>query len=150
MRYEIKSLGIWSFVRVSFFINLIVGFLAGLLYAGLLGLIFAAAGSVGDLEDLPFDPSAVGPIILILLPIIFAVGCAFFNTLLGVVVVVAYNLMARMTGGFEMELGLVETASPKTPSSTVPSAVPPPPPSWNPPPPPPNYDPPRDRGPEPA
>ena len=148
MRYEIKSLGVWAFVRISFFLNLVIGFLIGLFYAAFLGVILAAAGSVGDLADLPFDPSALGPVLLILLPILFAIGSAVFNTVLGVIVIVAYNLIARMTGGFEMTLEPVATQT--VPVATVPvskTTSAPPPPTWNPPPPP-TFDPPRTGGPE--
>ena len=52
MRYEIKSLGAWAFVKVSFFLNLIIGFVFGLLYAGFMGLMLAVSSS------LPFDDVA--------------------------------------------------------------------------------------------
>jgi hypothetical protein len=144
MRYEIKSLGVWSFVRISFFLNLIVGFLIGLVYAAFLGVILTAAGSVGEL---PFNPSALGPLLLILLPVIFAVGSAVLNTLMGVIIIVAYNLIARMVGGFEMDLDPVQAPVATNPPPQVPPTAPPPPPGWNPPPPPPqSYGPPRNSG----
>ncbi|MCK4829458.1 hypothetical protein KA005_77755, partial [bacterium] len=39
MRYELKSIGIWAFTKVSFFVNLPVGFLLGLFYAAMLPFI---------------------------------------------------------------------------------------------------------------
>ena len=46
MRYELKSLGAWAFVKVSFFLNLVIGFIIGVLYAGFLGLILAASSAL--------------------------------------------------------------------------------------------------------
>ena len=148
MRYEVKSLGVWSFVRVSFFLNLVFGFLIGLLYAAVLGVVLAAAESVGEFGELPFDPSKFGAALLIMLPVLFAAVCAFFNTLLGVIMIVAYNVVAKMAGGFEMTLEPVVTPAAPLAAAPIPTTTTPPPPAWNPPPPPPTYDPPRDGGPE--
>jgi hypothetical protein len=148
MRYEVKSVGVWAFVRISFFLNLIIGFLIGLLYAAMLGVIFAAAESVGEFGDLPFDPSRFGAALIIILPVLFAAVCAVFNTLLGVIMIVAYNLIVKMTGGFEMTLEPVATPTAPAAAAPMQSTPPPPPPAWNPPPPPPTFEPPRNGGPE--
>jgi hypothetical protein len=124
---------------------LIVGFLVGIFYAAILMVIFAAASS-GPLEgisDLPIDLSAVGPLLLILLPIVFAIGGAVMGTLFGVVVISAYNLIARMVGGIEFVLEPMATQDGNSSAivlpkqDTVPKFVVPPPP------PPPQADPPR-------
>jgi len=157
MRYEIKSLGVWSFVKVSFFLHLVIGFVFGLFYAALLMMVFAVASSapMDEMAGLPFDLRAIGPLLMIILPIVMAVGGAVFGTLFGVVVIAAYNLIVRMVGGieFDLEPAALQQASPIPPvvsqSGLAPKYVaPPPPPTWNPPPPPPTVDPPRERGPE--
>lgn len=150
MRYELKSLGIWSFVKVSFFLHLVIGFVLGLFYAAMLMMVFAVASSapLDEISSLPFDLGAVGPLMMIILPIVMAVGGAVFGTLFGVLVVVVYNLIARMAGGveFDFEPVILQQVSSNTPTgyqpvSTPKFAVPPPPP-------PPTSDPPRNDGPE--
>lgn len=160
MRYELKSIGIWAFVRVSFFLHLIVGFLFGLFYAAMLMLILtvASSGPLDTMSDLPFDMRAVGPLLMIILPIAFAVGGAVMGTLIGVVLIAGYNLIVRMTGGFEFELAATSLPAPGAPATAVPKPVDPlafmpppppppgsptigpitPPPTYNPPPPPPS------------
>jgi len=158
MRYEIKSLGIWSFIRVSFFLHLVIGFVFGLFYAALLMMVFAVASSapLDEMAGLPFDLQTVGPLLMIILPIVMAVGGAVFGTLFGVLVVAAYNLIVRMVGGieFDLEPATLQQLNSKTPTGYPPGLTPryvvpppPPPPAWNPPPPPTN-DPPRNEGPE--
>jgi len=167
MRYEIKSIGIWAFIKISFFLSLVIGFIFGLFYAAFFSMILAvgSAGPYGDIADFPFEPGAVGPVLLIILPIGFAIGGAVINTLLGVISIVVYNLIARLTGGLEFELQSVTSAAPVSGVPTLPPpqpepqrfAPPPPPPSpavappepegppasppssaWTPPPPPPD------------
>lgn len=139
MRYEIKSIGIWAFVKISFFLSLVIGFVFGLFYAAFFSMILAvgSSGPYGDIGDFPFDPGAIGPILLIVLPIGFAVGSAVINTLLGVISIVVYNLIARLTGGLEFEL---QSVTSPVPVSVMPTAPPPPPEPqrYAPPPPPPS------------
>jgi len=139
MRYEIKSIGIWAFVKISFFLSLVIGFVFGLFYAAFFSMILAvgSAGPYGDIGDLPFDPGAIGPILLIILPIGFAIGSAVINTLLGVISIVVYNLIARLTGGLEFELQSVTSAAPVSGMPPVPPPQPEPQRFAPPPPPPP-------------
>ena len=156
MRYEIKSLGIWSFVKVSFFLHLVIGFVFGLFYAAMLMMVFAVASSapMDGMTGMRFDLRAVGPLLLIFLPIVMALGGAVYGTLLGVVLIVAYNLIVRMMGGieFDLEPTALQHASSVTPTVSQPDSTPkyvtppPPPTGWNPPPPPTN-DPRRSDGP---
>ncbi|MCX6834727.1 MAG: hypothetical protein NTW07_06260 [candidate division Zixibacteria bacterium] len=148
MRYEIKSLGIWSFVKVSFFLHLVIGFVLGLFYAALLMMVFAVASSapLDEMGGLPFDLQAVGPLLMIILPIAMAVGGAVFGTLFGVLVVAAYNLIARMAGGveFDFEPVVFQQVSSNTQTGYQPVSTPT---FVAPPPPPPTSDPPRNDGP---
>ena len=105
MRYELKSIGVWSFVRTSFFIHLVFGFVVGLFYAAIFGLMMAVFSSLPyGSGDTGFDPSTIGPIMIVLLPIICSVGMAVFGTFFTAVLVIAYNLIVRMVGGVEFEL----------------------------------------------
>ncbi|MCD6250336.1 MAG: DUF3566 domain-containing protein [candidate division Zixibacteria bacterium] len=127
MRYEVKSLGAWAFVKVSFFLNLIIGFVFGLLYAGFMALMLAISSAMpfDDVGQMPFDTDIIGPMFFILLPFIFAVGGAIFQTLFGLIIIGAYNLIAKFVGGIEMTLDPVEQTQPV---HTEPMQPPPPPP----------------------
>jgi len=146
MRYEIKSIGVWAYIKIGFFLNLLIGFVAGVFFAVFMSLQIAmmdqfgiGAGAGMAVDDLPMG------MMLILMPILFAIGGAVFYTLMGLIFVLIYNLVAKVTGGFEMDLRAVEQTVPVQPavtSTTTPQWQPPPPPSSTPPPPPPSSAPP--------
>ncbi len=104
MRYELRSIGLWSFIKVSFFINLPFGFMLGLLYTVTLPFMFAGMGEFGlggpviDPDDFPFG------VMLIVLPLMGALFAAVVLTLGGVVLVGFYNIIRRLIGGLELEL----------------------------------------------
>jgi len=160
MRYELKSFGIWAFVKVAFFLNLIIGFVFGLVYSAFLGLFLAASSAMPfeEMSEFPLDSNAIGPFLVIFLPFVFAIGGAICYTLFGLVIVGAYNLVARLVGGFEVTLEPVGQSQPGSPLPAPPPVAespryqpPPPPPSGSPPPPPttpPLIDPTPDRNPE--
>ena len=132
MRYEVKSIAIWPLIRVSFFFSIIVGFLFGLLYAIFLGFIMTLATSVPMLDtgELALEELSWG-LLLIVMPIMGAIGGAVFHTLLMVVFAIVYNLVARVVGGYEIRLEKVEDeakAPPMRPVAAYTSATPPPPP----------------------
>ena len=158
MRYEIKSIGMWPFIKVSFFFNLVVGFIFGLLYALFAGFIMTIMSRFSEFQpggfDFDLEPLPIG-IMLVVLPVLFAIMGAVFYTIISVVLVSIYNLIARLVGGYELDLQLVGTGVPSMPRGQpltgytgAPSYVPPPatgPPSQStppqaPPPPPPGSD----------
>ncbi len=136
MRYEVKSVGIWPFIKVSFFFNLIVGFIFGLLYALFAGFIIAIMSRFSQFQPGGFDLDMGGMpvgIMLVVLPIMFAIMGAIFYTIIGVIIVLVYNLIARLVGGYELVLepvgGPVPAASggqPLTGYTGAQSYVPPP------------------------
>jgi hypothetical protein len=116
MRYEIKSIGLWPFIKVSFFFNLIVGFLFGLLYALLAGFILTIVSRLsqfqpGFFEFGPIESMPIG-LMIVVMPIVFAILGAIFYTIIGVILVLIYNLIARLVGGFELELAPAASAMP--------------------------------------
>jgi hypothetical protein len=152
MRYELKSIGVWAFLKVAFFLNLIIGFVIGLFYSLFLGFFLLVFSSVPFSEPglFPVDDQSLG-VLFFILPFLFSIGAAVLHTLAGVVVVLIYNLLARLVGGFEMDLkpvDIVPTPPPATgpmyaqSSAPVSSMPPPPPPSTDAPPPPPRRLPP--------
>jgi len=138
MRYELKSIGIWSFIKISFFVNLIFGFMMGIFYAIFIGVFMAPMGMLpmSEYSDIDLDGSFM-PILLILLPVMFAFGAAVFQTLVGVVLMMVYNMIVKLTGGIEFDLNRVNTASPAvagpiTAHTTIAPVHPPPPPPASP------------------
>lgn len=132
MRYELKSIGIWGFIRVAFFVNLVAGFIIGFLYGLFLSLVFTVWQQFPILENLGgggLESISFG-VLLIVLPIMGAVGGAIFFTLFGVIIIVIYNLITRLTGGLEFDLQPAGQPSPRpmTAYGAVPPGPPPPPP----------------------
>jgi len=136
MRYEIKSVGMWPFIKVSFFFNLVVGLIFGLLYALFAGFIMTIMSRFSEFQpggfDFDLEPLPIG-IMLVVLPILFAIMGAVFYTIIGVVLVLIYNLIARLVGGYELDLQLVAAGAPSIPGGQpltgytgAPSYVPPP------------------------
>jgi len=148
MRYELKSIGIWSVLKVSFFINLLVGFLYGLVNAIVFGLIMAVAPGLPFGELSAELSGASFAFTLIVFPFIGAIGGAIFLTLFCVVFCAIYNLLVKLIGGYEFELETVESMRPDSlqvstatehASSARPVPPPPPPRPTDPGPPPPPF-----------
>ncbi|MCP4684925.1 MAG: hypothetical protein GY867_05685 [bacterium] len=152
MRYEIRSIGIWAYLKIGFFLNLLIGFIGGLFFAVFMSFQMALMDNLGldpgpgfGGEELPIG------ILMVIMPIMFAIGGAIFYTLFGLIFVFIYNLVAKLTGGFEMDLRAVDqpppvqsvspqpaapqTAPPASPREAAPPWQPPPPPPGTPPPP---------------
>ncbi len=110
MRHELKSIRIWSFTKVSFFVNLVVGFVLGLMYAMMLPILVAGMSQFGGFYGRSLDPSEVPiGVMLVIMPITGAMFAAVFHTLIGIVLVAVYNLVARLVGGLEMRFEPMET-----------------------------------------
>ncbi|OGC76039.1 MAG: hypothetical protein A2Z27_05620 [candidate division Zixibacteria bacterium RBG_16_50_21] len=108
MIWEIKSIDLWSAVKISFVANAVVGFVLGIF----LGLIFAAmsqflapfmAMSGQDLADLE---AASGLGSLIVMPFFLAFFMAVIYGVIGTgILVLIYNLVAKFAGGIKVSLG---------------------------------------------
>ena len=150
MRYELKSIPLWPVTKIAFFVNLIVGFLVGIMYAMFLIPFVAVLSNIIAFETGEFDMEAapIG-VLMMIVPFFSALSSAFFGTMGIVIVVLVYNLIARMTGGLELNLeqfGL-QTAAPVQSSQAMMAATsiptgPPPPANARPEPPPPISQPP--------
>lgn len=141
MRYELKSIGIWSFVKVSFFVNLVLGFIIGFFYASFIGLFLSIAGNSPLANEWGIDPNEMSiGVLFIMFPILFGIMGAFFQTLLMTLIVGMYNLVTKMTGGLVLNLASVEEPAtnasvpigrqtPVAPAQVVAPLPPPPPPA---------------------
>jgi hypothetical protein len=139
MKYEIKSLGLWAFIRVAFIVNLFAGFLAGLVAIPFMAVFIAAIQGYEYLESGAYIPDdGVLGFLLVGIPLFYALGSAVMGTLFQTLVVLAYNLIARLVGGFEVNMEPLQQTGPtaQAPVASAPTQpvhFPPPPP---PPPPP--------------
>jgi len=135
MRYEIKSIPIWPFTKVSFFYNLVIGFIIGLFYAMIAGLLATVMAELSLIEadGFEYDSLPIG-FLMVLMPFLCAFFCAAFNTVAGIVLIFVYNLIARLVGGLELNLSAVEEETPPPsqpavkPARTEYGPPPPPPP----------------------
>ena len=135
MRYELKSIGVWAFIKVSFFANMIIGFLVGLLYGLFIGLFLAVMQNLPYMnsEDFQASPEVPFGAVMIMIPFICAIGGAIFYTLFGVICAVIYNLVAKFTGGMEFDLNPITEIAPApqpmyAQTQMPPNNMPPPPP----------------------
>lgn len=135
VKYEVRTIGLWSFVKISFFLNLALGFLIGIFVAMQLSLMSAMFSQIMAVDPSLPDIGAVAPgAILFFVPIMMAFFMAFFNTIFGSVAVLLYNLAAKAIGGLEMTLEPV-TVTPAAPQDfgrvyAEGTGAPPPPPGF--------------------
>ncbi len=124
MRYELKSIGLWPFIKISFFANLILGFVVGLLYALFFSFIVAVLTKLPGFQapGLDTDEISLG-VLVIFMPIMFAILGAFFNTILGAGFILVYNALARMLGGLELDLAPMQSTPYSAVMSSTPSAM---------------------------
>jgi hypothetical protein len=109
MRLEWNSVSVWSVIKVGFFVNLIIGFLMGL-FTAFIFLPFMALLPGGDaypgfqglnLAEIGFATMAV------ILPIMYAIGNAVIGTILLAICAMIFNLVARVVGGIEYEVSVI-------------------------------------------
>ncbi|HKK20615.1 MAG TPA: hypothetical protein VJ983_04005 [candidate division Zixibacteria bacterium] len=138
---ELKSIPVWSFLRLAFFCNLIAGLILGLFYVPIIGTVVQTMGQSPLFrgEDLGSSSLPMG-ILVVVVPLVFAFFTGVFWTLFELIMIGIYNLLAKLTGGFEFNFEPVPerpAAAPAPPQYYAQTSVPPPPQSSGPPPPPP-------------
>lgn len=149
MRYELKSIAVWSVVKMSFFLNLILGGILGFFYSLFFGFFIQLMGQSPFMSQYQYEPSEMSLFpLMIFFTIGGAIAGAFFHTVLVALIVGLYNLIVKMTGGVVLNLNaldqpetksipvVVATATTTPPVSAPKPAVAPPPP----PPPPPEVE----------
>jgi hypothetical protein len=108
MKFELKSIGYWSVIKISFVINLVVGACIGLFVGTFLGVIMSFASQFGGMGGTEFpmfeDGGPTGIIMIIVMVFVYGFMGAVFNTILAIVITFVYNMAARLLGGFELEL----------------------------------------------
>ncbi len=136
MKLELKSIGYWSLLKISFVINFVLGLVGGFLYALFLGFFITVAGKLGGLDGFGISQGELPAfgIMIIIFPLLFGFGAAVFNTIVYIILAFVYNITAKAFGGLELNFNEVPEASPYMVPQYPPrqSAVPPtqaPPPS---------------------
>lgn len=130
MKLELKRISLWATIKISFIINLVLGFIVGCFYALMLVAISAMPSAFQNNEFEQF--SGVFGAVALLMPFFFAFMMAIVNTILAFIMVVVYNFSARMMGGLELEFAKVdEPGTTLAPIVTVPPVPPPAPPVPN-------------------
>lgn len=134
MRYELKKIALWAFIKVAFFINMIFGFFLGIFYALFFGFFFAIMENMPYMPQQGIEPPPDAPIgiLMIIIPFMFALIGGFIYTIFGAIFVVIYNLVVKITGGFEFNLESLVQLAPAAPPSYaqthMPEYISPPPP----------------------
>ncbi|MEA2030329.1 MAG: hypothetical protein U9N55_01875 [candidate division Zixibacteria bacterium] len=105
MKLELRSVSLWSFIKISVFVNLILGFIIGLVYAVFMLIFMSLFAKLGGIPLQGFDYTEMsGAFMLIVMPIMFSLGAALFGTIWGVVCVLTYNLITMLTGGLQINV----------------------------------------------
>lgn len=104
MKYELKRISVWSVIKVSFLVNLVVGFLMGILYAFFIMMFAFLPMTFMPSEVRSEVPIAMSGVLLIVVPIFVAGMAAIFNTILAAIAALVYNLAAKLVGGLEWTL----------------------------------------------
>ena len=107
MRYELKRLGFWSVIKVTFILYGILGFILGIFYALFLAFFASLAEYAGG-QDFPAIFSGA---LLIFVPIFIAFIVAIGGVIQNGVLVGLYNLFVRAIGGIEVTLASLEPAT---------------------------------------
>lgn len=116
MRYKIKSIPVWPFVKLMFPLNLLSGFIIGLLAA----MFFSGLVSFyNDLIQLRYPGFEVELIpletLMVVLPFLFSLGNGFCVTFGELIIVLMYNMLSKFIGGFVLELENLNGSKPSTP-----------------------------------
>lgn len=132
MNWELKSISIWAFVKITFFVSLILGFIFGIFYGMVAGLMLSVMSEFAFMSQDDMSGLSAGSL-MIIMPFFMSAAWAVMNTILGAIGVVIYNLLARLLGGLEFSFSPVESTSPPAPAVpttayTAASSTPPPPP----------------------
>ncbi len=132
MKLEIKAFGIWSLIKVTFFLNLILGFMIGVLTALFLVPMMALMSEMGGFPGMPTQDIQLSfGAMLIVIPVMNSLLYAVFGTILISIMAGLYNLVARLLGGIEINVAdlTMQPVVTTAPADAVHRPTMPPPPS---------------------
>lgn len=104
MRYELKSIPIWAFLKITFFVNFVTGFILGIFLAPFVGLFSISLVTLFQLQGTNLDIGSSLDSLMTATPFMVSFGFAFILTFFELVVVLVYNIFARFIGGISFVL----------------------------------------------
>ena len=108
MKYELKTIPVWAFIKIAFFVNLVAGFILGLLLTPFVFLLLIFLIGLFQLQSTEFDFNGSIDTLMIAVPFVISFCCAFFLTLFEIVVVAIYNIFSKFMGGVVLNLQSAE------------------------------------------
>ncbi len=105
MKLELKRISVWSAVKVSFVLNLILGFIIGIFYAFILMILATLPMAAMGEEGAAF--STFAGVAVIFVPFIVAFFVCVIYTIVVAISVALYNLIVKLTGGLEFDFSQV-------------------------------------------
>jgi len=101
---EVKRIGVVSLMKIS----AAIGFVIGFIYGGIIFLMFLFSGAMMA-SALDVEGASSGGIMMILIGLIVAIvaviGFTAIYAICGAIWAIIYNLIAKVVGGIELELG---------------------------------------------
>lgn len=97
-KMTLARIGLWSAIKIGFFLSMAAGFLLGLFF----GVLLAVFSSLLALAAHVRQP-VMGPGVLIVLPVFFALACGFIGATVSFLGALVYNLASGLAGGLEIE-----------------------------------------------
>lgn len=110
LQYEIKRISLWSYLKISFFVNLVIGFGLGFAWAAYIQMKISLLGDWPLYDFLTEDQYSLSMLYLIL-PVFLSMFIAGFGTIFGLIILFAYNSLARLIGGITVELASRDSGS---------------------------------------
>ena len=111
MIYELKKVDLWSVIKISFLIHLVIGIAVGLLMSVFFAFIFSLPGAMDPYDSFggsSFNPAAFGIFGGLLMGLFYAFIIVIINGVIApLIVVVIYNLFAGWLGGIKLHLNEV-------------------------------------------
>ncbi len=122
MIYEMKKIDLWSVIKISLLVHLVIGLLFGLLMSAFFSFIFVLSDQLDPYQSFGnsgFDPASFGVFGGILIGLFYSLMIVIINGfIVPLIIVLLYNLMAGWVGGFKVHLNEVTPAPAQTYTST--------------------------------
>jgi len=107
MEFELRKIGLWSAIKISFLINALLGLLVGLLIGFFFVLIMGLAQQMMPYDQMGWggpDPMSLGLFGGFLIGILYAAFIVVVNVIITAICVLLYNLFATWLGGVKLTL----------------------------------------------
>jgi hypothetical protein len=103
-RHRLRRIGVLSAIRVSFFLSWVAGVLLACVYGVLYHFAFRFNPESFEAQLEQMGVGTNGAVFVLVGGLLLSIACAFVGVFGGGVLAVAYNALARVVGGIEVEL----------------------------------------------